>query len=366
MRQNGFSLIEFMVAITIFSFVIGAVFQAHLTMTRANITETAKIEGQFESIIELQILENDIKNAGFCVPNICTVVSKDSLTSQEAQDWEGFSGSEVGDIFSNIVGTDRLYLSDLGEIVEDFSTDGTESGVLNDTDYTSMSNAKLNNGGYFATLSSAFAAGSTWITINAGGKDIDGGDNGSSNDYDFNADKALIIADTSGNPLEGRRINNSHSSNSTTINFMANEGLENGFNTGSFVIPAICYHLQKPGASSPFSGQLQVFTLARNSDPFLEGVEDFQVSYHYDSNSDGIWADPGEWAGFLPTAGYDSSLLRAIRVSLVVRVPKRQSNEVDARDSITVENNTLGITTEMKHYYRKEFTIEAVSRNIRE
>ncbi|MDY6833547.1 MAG: prepilin-type N-terminal cleavage/methylation domain-containing protein, partial [Chloroflexota bacterium] len=195
MRQEGFSIIEFMIAIAIIAVVIGAAFQAHLTMSKSNITETAKIEGQFESAIELQILENDIKNAGFCVPTVCTVASKNDLSSLEAEDWEGFTSAETGGDYSNITGTDRLYLSDLAEIVEDFSSDQTESGALTDADYTTMVNAKLNNNGYFATLLSDVVASDTDIVINNGEQDMDGNDNGATSDYDFKGGKALIIAD---------------------------------------------------------------------------------------------------------------------------------------------------------------------------
>ena len=386
MKQEGFSIIEFMIAIAIITVVIGAAFQAHLTMSKSNITETAKIEGQFESAIELQILENDIKNAGFCVPTVCTVASKNNLSSSEAEDWEGFTGAETGGDFSHIIGTDRLYLSDLVEIVDDFSSDETESGVLTDADYTTMVNAKLNNDGYFATLSVDEVAGSTSITINTGERDIDGNDGQPepspyNDDYDFKADKALIITDTAGNPPEGRRIDGSHASDSTTIDFMRSEALENGFlASDSLVVPAICYHLEKPGASSPYSGQPQVFTLARNSDPFLEGVEDFQVVYHYcddDDDEDGGWEHiSAEWIDDMQ-AGYNPDNLHSIRIFVVVRMPKRQENEVDTRANIPMEIihpddgsvirtvRTLTLTTEMKHYYRRELTIDVVPRNKR-
>ena len=378
MREDGFSLIEIMIAVAIFSLVIGAAFQAHLTMSRANITETAKLEGQFESTIELQILENDMKNAGFCVPDVCAIASKDSLTSLEAVDWEGFTSGDVGGNYSKIIGTDRLYLADLGEIVEDFSSDGTESGALTDGEYTTMVTVKLSSSdGYSAALSSDASIGDSSITIISGNRDIDSSDSGASDDYDFKADRALIIANTSGNPPEGRMIDSSHSSDSTIVSFLENEAMEGAFVAAdSVVAPAICYHLQKPQGSSPFHDQVQVFTLTRNSDPFLEGVEAFQVAYHYDTNDNGDWEDiSSEWIDELP-GSYDPKLLRSIKVIIVVRASNRQTNEAESRDSVSLEIldsggsvirtlNTLNLTTEMKHYYRKEFTIEVVPRNMR-
>ncbi|MDY7034032.1 MAG: PilW family protein, partial [Thermodesulfobacteriota bacterium] len=172
-------------------------------------------------------------------------------------------------------------------------------------------------------------------------------------------------ADTAGNDPEGRMINESHTSSSTTIDFMRSEELENSFlASDSSVVPAICYHLEKPGASSPYSGQPQVFTLARNSDPFLEGVEDFQVRYHNDVNSDGL-VDAGELVDQLPISSYNPNLIRSIKVDMVVRVSKRQDEEVDDRSSITVGSHSLNLTTEMKHYYRRELTIDVVPRNKR-
>ena len=96
----------------------------------------------------------------------------------------------------------------------------------------------------------------------------------------------------------------------------------------------------------------------------MEGVEDFQVRYHHDVNDDGV-VDTGELVDLLPISSYNPDLIRSIKVDMVVRVSKRQDEEVDDRSSITAGSHTLSLTAEMKHYYRRELTIDVVPRNKR-
>lgn len=364
MKERGFSLVELMVVVVIFSLVTGAAFEIYLTMSELNLTETAKVDEQFETAVELQLLTNDIRNLGFCVPAVCSVASKDNLTKHEAKKWEGFSKNEVTSKYSNIIGTDRLYISDMGEIVSDFSNDGTESGDLDDNAFTTITNIKIDYSGYYASLLEDPSIGDDHITVDV--TDIDQDGNKTMNDHDYKATKSLIIAHPTGNPVEGKRIKGNHNKKEQLIYFKVGETLIHDFDIGDYVVPALCYHLKKPGSSSPFYDQPQVFTLARNSDPFLEGVEDFQVMYHYDGDSDGNW-EADEWIHTLPTLGYSPNRLRSIKVTLMVRIPKRQSTEVDSRNSIQVIRNhrIINLNAEMRHYYRRIFTVDVVPRNIR-
>jgi len=375
LNQKGFTLLEIMVAISIFMLVIGAAFSAYITMVKHSSTETAKAVDQMATNIDLQVLVTDIKNAGFAMPAICAVAPKDNLSEDEAKSWECIPNDKWND-YSNIEGTDRLYLADAGEIIQDFSDDCTEVGDLSNSDYKIISNAKIQNG-YFAKLISDANEGDTSIAVDT--NDIDGNDNncicnstcsGTSHctssrrkekDCDFKARKALIIADSNSNKVEGRRIASNHNKTSLIISFKGGETLENDFPTNSYVVPAICYHLGIPTDKSPFCGQKQVFTLYRNSDPYIDGVEDFQVQYKYS----------GAWQDSFTLDPAHPEYLQAIWVGLVIRIQKKQKNIVYTDTSVSLKNpdgNTVhsyNLTDEMRHYYRRIYTIDVVPRNAR-
>jgi len=95
------------------------------------------------------------------MPAICAVAPKDNLSEDEAKSWECIPNDKWND-YSNIEGTDRLYLADAGEIIQDFSDDCTEVGDLSNSDYKTISNAKIQNG-YFAKLISDANEGDTSI-----------------------------------------------------------------------------------------------------------------------------------------------------------------------------------------------------------
>ncbi|HOK23131.1 MAG TPA: prepilin-type N-terminal cleavage/methylation domain-containing protein [Candidatus Hydrothermia bacterium] len=108
---------------------------------------------------------------------------------------------------------------------------------------------------------------------------------------------------------------------------------------------------------------LQNDTLFRGNEPFLSGVEDFQLAYWVDLDRDGIedsgervW-DPQEIAEF-------PSVLKTVRPTIVL------AGDVD-RDytfpetQITVEDHTYELDTEARMRRRRFYTIDIKVRNVR-
>ncbi len=378
-QTKGFSLIELLVVVGIIMLVLGAAFETYLSMFKKSLPEQQKASAQAETSIDIQLLVTDIKNAGFAMPKEAAVASKNNLTQAEAKVWQQISNSDWNK-YSHLEGTDRLYLADATQIFEDFSDDCTEVGNISLNDYARIVMSKLQGSvGFHAKLTADAQEGDSSISVDT--PDIDGNANQcectgactaktscdattrKDKDCDFRANKAVIIVDTNAKQIEGRRVSGQHDKTSTTIEFKSGETLEHDYSkNSSYVVPAICYWLGVPTENSPFYGQPQVFTLYRNSDPYIDGVEDFQVQYGYDKDGNGAL----EWYDEIDL----NYSLQAIWIGLVIRLPHRQRQIVDNREQIELYDpgqnqvHQYELTDEMKHYYRRIYTITIHPRNI--
>jgi hypothetical protein len=104
-------------------------------------------------------------------------------------------------------------------------------------------------------------------------------------------------------------------------------------------------------------------TLFRGNEPFLTGVEDFQVSHWVDLNGNGI-EDVGERVMNPSGVSNFTGFLRSTRVSLVLIGPVDRDYTFPD-NQITVEDHTYTITGSARNRRRRFYTIEVKARNIR-
>ena len=132
-KQHGFTLVELMVVVAIFFFIIAAVFDAYLSQYHASVIQERVSETQQNARIAMDFLSKEIRMAGFAMP--ATVVNGFSNAITPAINNDATSGNNVLD------GTDQITVI---------------------TGYRQIS-----------TLASAANQGATTITINGNGNNFD-------------------------------------------------------------------------------------------------------------------------------------------------------------------------------------------------
>ncbi len=109
--------------------------------------------------------------------------------------------------------------------------------------------------------------------------------------------------------------------------------------------------------------QHQNNTLLRNGQPFLNDVEDFQISYWIDVNSNGR-EDPGERIMNPQATVKFVSGLRTVRLNLVLLSALDREYQFP-EDRITVEDHTYDIQGEQRMRRRRFYTLDVKVRNVR-
>ncbi len=289
MNQNkGFTLIELMVAMAIFSIIMGFAVTAFTDFAK----KTPKIKKfsrvNSDSKIALLLMEKDIKSAGFGMPSLLRIAIDDTCAGP--------------DTFC-ITNSDRIFIADGWEIIKDFTDNGEVDGAISTANYVNIANTKASAaGGYFAQLTANVASGNTALPVNT--IDIDSVDTPTTTDDDFKANRALIIYDNNPNPdiLEGHRID------SIPINLLTNDGLNNNVLAATAqIVPAIVYYIAEVGG---------VNWLFRNNNKVLQGVSSLQFKYGYDNDASD-YVENAEWIDTIPAAP-DPSLLKAVKISMTV------------------------------------------------
>lgn len=119
-----------------------------------------------------------------------------------------------------------------------------------------------------------------------------------------------------------------------------------------------------PGGQIPsISYWVRSDTLFRGNEPFLTGVEDFQVSYWVDLNGNGI-EEAGERIMNPSGVSNFTGLLRSTRISLVL-VGSVDRNYTYPENQITVEDHTYSLTGIARNRRRRFYTLEVKARNVR-
>lgn len=309
--QGGFSLIELMIAVVVFAFVIAASFATYINFIHSTTRETALTAINADAVTSLKLLENDIRMAGFGLPQATRVASDDNCN--------------VGAESFCKANTDRIFVADGWEILRDFTDNQAEDGQIpvppGSIDYYSkISDAKYNNT-YKANLISDAALGATFTTVNK--LDIDIDDEYHDPSEDIKANKAFIISD--GANVEGHRI---YRIPSTSITFLSHESLNHSYAANSSVVPAIAWYVREDPDGRTYPDGSKIYWLYRNQNRVIPYVDNFQIRYGYDAEPNspttgGIQS--ADWADVIPPPSnpdgesFKFSHLKAVRITLKIK-----------------------------------------------
>jgi len=313
-RSAGFTLIELMLAVTMLSIV--------MYMTLDSLTRQNKTAIVTDQIVEVQnniravsgLLEREIRMAGFMVGNSVGACGVDSTT-----------------------GPDQLFVSEAEAIVPDDARAGDMG-------------ARLNSGNW----NTGNAAGETGlvITLDATTRDLDqdgtffyDNDDNGTNESDFRENGGFIGGDIA-NPHRGTICGTITDVTASTIEVDILAGAIAGTVASDapedfVIVPAAHYEIETAAG---------VGRLVRNQDLLVNGVDEFQVSYFFDNNDDGIvdnggaastWEERGTLVGGVDSpydpANEDNSALRELRFSIVLRT-RAGDADFNAGQFINLEN----------------------------
>ncbi|MCR9097428.1 MAG: prepilin-type N-terminal cleavage/methylation domain-containing protein [bacterium] len=321
-RGAGFTLIELMLVVTMLSVVM------YLTLDSLRSQKTTSIVT--EQIVEVQnnvravssLLEREIRMAGFMVPAAVSVCGVDRTDAP-----------------------DELFLSEVEMIVPDDERAGTLGARLSALNSWAAGTVPPPaspllpiGGGTEVTL----ALDATTTDLDDDGSYFYDNDDSGTPESDFRDDGGFILADMA-NPGRGTVCGTVKESSSTSITLRVRAGQLTAHSATSdapeevVIVPAAHYWV-----SDVATGRLQ-----RNSDLLVKDVDDFQISYFFDDDGDGVIdnasapppAPPDEERGDLATRLYDpadqdNSSLAEVRFSIVLRAA---SNDPDYDDGEFIE-----------------------------
>lgn len=324
-RSAGFSLVEMMLAsaamILVVVYTMGTFTVHHQTSTV--IEDVAEAQQNMRGVATM--LERDIRNAGYMVPDAGAICAVDST-----------------------VAPDTIFMSDTDAIlpVDDLPPNFASMDLGADTPNNPM-------------------AGTS--TLNVDSIVIDGNptyfkDTGSAAlDSDFRVGGGIIVVDAL-NPDRGTAcgiITAIPDATSITANFVTLLGLAGGASELK-ALPAHVYAVDDT-VDPP--------VITRDGIRLAENVEDLQVAFFLDGDNDGI-VDANEYAGDSALNLYNSTNtnveeLREVRFHVVVQTASDDPrNQVDAGRGQARENRTLASTSGQDGRVRRVYTSVVRVRNI--
>lgn len=282
-RSSGFTLVELMLTVTMLSIVM------YLTMESLNRQQKTSIVT--DQIVEVQnnvravagLIERELRMAGFMVPDAAGACGIDRTT-----------------------GSDELFISEIEMIVPDDERSGTLGARL--------SSAQSWNGTGVHNLDS------TTTDLDGDGALFYDNDGNGTPDADFRVGGGFIAADAA-NPARGVVCGVVTAASTTQITLSTSAGTLAAHVASSdapediVIVPAAHYRI-----TTSANGTTQ---LTRNGDLLAKGVEDFQISWYFDSDGDGV-IDAGEEFGATSANPYNASNhandeLQEVRFAIVVR-----------------------------------------------
>ena len=312
--SRGFTLVELLVSLALFGVVAVLTLGSFTTQHRAYVVIDGLSETQQSLRAIANLLERDIRNAGYMVP--------------EAAASCGVDRSDDSDI---------LFLSDSDAVLPCCSPPAPAGEAL----ARELSAAKLG-----ATTTSSPGLGPASVNVNEividgiASYDTDGD---GSLDSDFQIAGGAILVDLA-NPQRGVAcglVTAVGPGTTLSIDFLAALGTAAGLPTEPDlrVVPAHAYRLVETSG---------VTRLERDGILLARDVEDLQFAWYYDDDADGQVDDPGETRGVIGTpydsAAIDGRDLREIRFNIVGRTADRDpSNPTAAGVGQPTENRTVAV-----------------------
>lgn len=284
--RGGFTLIELLLAVTMLSIV--------MYMTMESLTRQQKTSVVTDQIVEVQnnvravaaLLEREIRMAGFMVPDAVGVCGVDRTN-----------------------GADELFVSEIEPIVPDDERAG---------DLGARFSAGVNYAG-----TGTYNLNSTTTDLDGDGSFFYDNDSNGTPEADFRVGGGYIVGDLA-NPHRGSACGTVSAASATQIQVVqVAGGLQALAGTDApeelVIVPAAHYRID----TGFTTGRLE-----RNGDLLVNGVDDFQISYFYDVDDDGVedvaGGVPTEEPGSTGAANYDpsnwdGSTLKEVRFSIVLR-----------------------------------------------
>lgn len=309
-RQGGFTLVELMLAVSLLSVVVLGVMQSLTQQQKTALVTEQVVEVQNNTRAVNALIERELRMAGFMVPNANGVCGLDRT-----------------------LGSDELFISEVEPIVPDDERQGTLGARLGAStwDHTTAVPNPMGLG----------PAGGTVVNLNLNSDTTDLDDDGSFfydndangvNEADFRVNGGFILADM-GNPARGTVCGIVANVTATTIRLLVRSGQLAQHQPASdapeeiVIVPAAHYWVN----TNFTTGRLE-----RNGDLLASGIDDFQVSFFFDVDDDGVVdgeplpgvipaplsrvEEPGSFGGAIYNpANWDNETLKEVRFSLVVR-----------------------------------------------
>lgn len=323
-RTHGFTLLELLIAIAVLGLVMASLMEVFTTQHRAYAVVDQTTEAQQNTRAVAQLLEHDLRMAGFMVPEFGAVCGWDE---QNQPDTLFISNSTIFRTVDQLLAIDQATGSNLaaGELGTPVTAGGPPGNI---------------------TLSQTF------VDVAADGAD-------------FAEGEGMIVLDR--NDPNGVAacgvITNAGAAPSYTVDWNGTTFTPSG--TPDLVaIPAHVYQVNTPAGLPP---QLQ-----RNGMTLTDHVEDFQVAYFYDADDDRN-VDAGEFHGDgqnPPSDDYDQSAvngndLRQVRFNLVLttRDPDPTPQYDEGIGQVT-ENRTAASLPNRDGFRRRVHTATVRVRNV--
>ena len=317
-REAGFSLMELMVAAGLTGIVVVYLMQSFSTQQRTYVMLDQVTEAQQSLRAISDLIEREIRLAGFMVDEAGAVCGVDSTTA-----------------------ADSLFVSDASALDPSTAT----SPALG------------------ARTSTSPAAGTVTLTLTSGDTVVLDGQpaydtNGDGvNDSDFRVGAGAIVYDRN-NPSRGAACGTVVAVPSTTsvrVNFLASAlgGVAAGAQL--VVVPAHVYQVNNNAQ------------LLRDGLVLSEDVEDLQIAYFFDQDAD-LTLDPGENPGITGTpytaSVWDNSNLREVRVNFVVRTRGSDPSFKSGAFQTTENRATPAATTQDSQTRRRVHSTTVRVRNV--
>lgn len=326
--RAGFTLIELMLAVTMLSIVI--------YMTLDSLTRQQKTSITTEQIVEVQqnvralasLLEREVRMAGFMVPNAVGLCGVDSTT-----------------------GPDQLFVSETEMIVPDDERAGTLGARVSNWDRTWTPSATNHS-----------------LTVDTTDLDGDGAffydnDGNGTAESDFRVGAGFILADMN-NPQRGTVCGTVRAAGGAGVTVQILAGQLDPLVTSDaqeeiVIVPAAHYALD----TAATTGRLE-----RNGDLLAHGIDDFQISYFYDMDDDGVIdsaaaENPGVDTTTFDPSDWPNDLLKEVRFSVVVRT---RANDPGYDDGSFIRlGNRVAPTPAVNDGFRRRVIVASVRpRNI--